>query len=119
MATSPAVSAILSVEALVAVESPREYRLHPKVRLVAYTAESAGARQLFTLSLRGGYRTQLTASDKPISDPQWSPDGRRIAYLRDDEIWVMEADGSRQSKVVAGPGGGRHARWSPDRKSVV
>ena len=119
MASSPAVAAILSVEALVAVESPREYRLHPKDRLVAYTAESAGARQLFTLSLRGGYRTQLTASDKPISDPQWSPDGRRIAYLRDDEIWVMEADGSRQSKVVAGPGGGRHARWSPDGRRLA
>ena len=117
MANSPAAEAILSVEALVAVESPREFRLHPRDRLVAYTAEAAGARQLFTMSLRGGYPTQLTASDKPISDPQWSPDGRRIAYVRDDEIWVMEADGSRQSRVVgeAGrwPSGALVARWAP------
>ena len=122
MAEAPAptsASSILSVEALVAVESPREFRLHPRDRLVAYTAEAAGARQLFTLSLRGGYPTQLTASEKAISDPQWSPDGRRIAYLRDDEVWVMEADGSRQTRVVAKPGGGRQARWSPDGRRLA
>ena len=69
----------LTIEAIVAVESPREFRVHPRDRVVAYTAEAAGARQLFTLSLRGTGTpaTQLTASEKPVSDPQWSPDGRR------------------------------------------
>ena len=107
-------AAILSPEAMAAVDSPREFRLHPRDRLVAYTAEAAGARQIFTLSLRGGSPTQLTASEKPITDPQWSPDGRRLAYIREDEIWVMEADGSRVTLVAGKPGGGRHARWSPD-----
>lgn len=107
-------AAILSPEAIAAVDSPREFRLHPRDRIVAYTAEGAGARQVFTLSLRGGYPTQLTASEKPISDPQWSPDGRRLAYVRDDEIWVMEADGSRVTRVAGKPGGGRQPRWSPD-----
>jgi len=105
---------ILSPEAMAAIESPREFRLHPRDRLVAYTAEAAGARQVFTLSLRGGYPNRLTASDKPISDPQWSPEGRRLAYVRDDEVWVMEADGSRVTRVVAKPGGGTQPRWSPD-----
>jgi dipeptidyl aminopeptidase/acylaminoacyl peptidase len=122
MATPPASSAaasILPVEAIVAVDSPREFRLHPRDRLVAYTAEASGARQLLTLPLRGGYPTQLTASEKPVSDPQWSPDGRRIAYHRDDEVWVMEADGSRQTRVVAKPDGGRQARWSPDGRRLA
>ena len=111
-AGSPA--AVLTPEALAALESPREFRLHPRDRLVAFTSEAAGTRQLFTLSLRGGYPTRLTASDKPISDPQWSPDGRRLVYVRDEEIWVMEADGSRVTRVVGKPGGGRQPRWSPD-----
>ena len=114
-----AAATILPVEALVAVDSPREFRLHPRDRLVAYTAEAAGTRQLFSLSLRGGYPTQLSASEKPVSDPQWSPDGRRIAYHRDDEVWVMEADGSRLTRVVAKPGGGRQARWSPDGRRLA
>jgi dipeptidyl aminopeptidase/acylaminoacyl peptidase len=122
MAGQPAANAaatLLPVEALVAVDAPREFRLHPHDRVVAYTAEAAGARQLFTLSLRGGYPLQLTASEKPISDPQWSPDGRRLAYVRDDEVWVMEADGSRLTRVVAKPGGGRLARWSPDGRRLA
>jgi dipeptidyl aminopeptidase/acylaminoacyl peptidase len=109
----------LSIEAIVAVEAPREFRLHPRDRIVAYTAEAAGTRQLFTLSLRGGYPTQLTASEKPVSDPQWSPDGRRVAFVRDEEIWVLEVDGSRLARVVARPGRGREPRWSPDGHRIA
>ena len=110
---------ILTPEALAAIESPREFRLHPRDRVVAYTAEAAGARQVFTMSLRGGYPARLTASEKPVSDPQWSPDGRRIAYVRDDEIWVMESDGSRVTRVTGAPGGGRQPRWSPDGRRIA
>ena len=86
----------LTIEGIVAVESPREFRVNPRERTVAYTAEMAGARQLFTLSLRGmgAPATQITASEKAIGEPQWSPDGRRLAFVRDEEIWIVEADGS-------------------------
>jgi dipeptidyl aminopeptidase/acylaminoacyl peptidase len=111
----------LTIEAIVAVDSPREFRIHPRDRVVAYTAEAAGSRQLFTLSLRGTGTppVQITASDKPVGDPQWSPDGRRLAFVREDEIWIVEADGSRLTKVVAKPGGGRDPRWSPDGRRLA
>jgi dipeptidyl aminopeptidase/acylaminoacyl peptidase len=114
-------SAGLTTEAIVAVESPREFRIHPRERAVAYTAEVAGARQLFTLSLRGtgAPAIQVTASEKPISDPQWSPDGRRLAFVRDDEIWIVEADGSRDTRVVPKPGGGRDPQWSPEGRRLA
>jgi dipeptidyl aminopeptidase/acylaminoacyl peptidase len=111
----------LTIEAIVAVDSPREFRVHPRDRVVAYTAEAAGTRQLFTLSLRGtgAPAVQVTASEKPVSDPQWSPDGRRLAYVRDEEIWIVEADGSRLTRVVAKPAGGRDPRWSPDGRQIA
>lgn len=67
----------LAIEGIVAVESPREFRINPRERVVAYTAELAGARQLFTLSLRGtgAPATQITASEKAIGEPS----GRRMA----------------------------------------
>ena len=116
LATARSGAAGLTIESIVAVDAPREFRIHPRDRVVAYTAEAAGARQLFTLSLRAGgaAATQLTASEKAITDPRWSPDGRRLAFVRDEEIWVVEADGSRLVRVVPRPGGGSQPRWSPD-----
>ena len=119
-ATGPARQASgLSIEQIVAVESPREFRVHPRDRIVAYTAEAAGARQLFSMSLRGGFPVQLTASDKNVSDPQWSPDGRRLAYLRDDALRLIEADGSRDQVVTSHPAGVSMPRWSPDGKQLA
>ena len=109
----------LSIEAIVAIDSPREFRLHPRDRIVAYTADAAGARQLFSLSLRGGYPVQLTASEKNVSDPQWSPDGRRLAYVRDDTLRLIEGDGSRDQVVTSHPAGVSTPRWSPDGRQLA
>ena len=121
-ATSPGTGAAgITIESIVAVEAPREFRVNPRERAVAYTAEAGGARQLFILSLRGSGAppVQVTASEQAISDPQWAPDGRRLAFVRDDEIWIVEADGSRLTRVVAKPGAGRDPRWSPDGRRLA
>jgi dipeptidyl aminopeptidase/acylaminoacyl peptidase len=104
----------LSIEHVVAFEPPREYRLDPRQRWIAFTAEAGGARQLHLLPLRGGPIVQLTASDKAISDPQWSPDGRRLAFVRDGAICLIDADGARQVQVTGHPAGNAQPRWSPD-----
>jgi len=43
----------------------------------------------------GGHPRVLTTSGTD-SDPQWSPDGKQIAFLRDGSIWLMRADGAHQ-----------------------
>ena len=65
------------------------------------------------MPLRGGYPSQLTASEKDVADPQWSPDGRRLAYIRDRELRVVDADGRRDIVVTAATGVAL-PRWSPD-----
>ncbi|HWP62929.1 MAG TPA: S9 family peptidase [Candidatus Binatia bacterium] len=109
----------LTVEEIVAVESPREVRLAPSGRLVCYTADAAGARQLFVLPLRGGPARQLTASEKDVSEPAWSPDGRRLAFVRDRTIWIIGVDGSRPTEVSPHPAGSSMPRWSPDGRRLA
>ena len=108
-----------TIEAIVAVDPPREFRLSPRERIVAFTAEVAGSRQLLTMPLRGGPPRQVTASEKPVSDPRWSADGRRLAFVRDNAIWVIDADGSRQARVTGHPAGCSMPRWSPDGRSLT
>ncbi len=109
----------LTIERILAVDPAREYRLDPRDRFVACTREAGGARQLFLLPLRGGQAVQLTASEKPVSDPQWAPDGRRLAFVRDGSIWVIEADGSRQVQVTEHPAGNSRPQWSPDGRRLA
>jgi dipeptidyl aminopeptidase/acylaminoacyl peptidase len=103
----------LTIEQAAAVESPREFRLSPDGRRVAFTAEGPGARQVYVMALRGGYPEQLTATEKAASDPQWSPDGKRLAFVRDEAIWMLDVEGSHQALVTAHPAGNRMPRWSP------
>ncbi|HET7026204.1 MAG TPA: S9 family peptidase [Candidatus Limnocylindrales bacterium] len=108
-----------TIEAIVALEPPREFRVHPTDRVVAYTDEAAGARQLFVRPFGAGSELQVTASEKDVSDPQWSPDGRRLAYVREDAIWLVEADGSRSTLVTDHPAGSSMPRWSPDGRTIA
>jgi dipeptidyl aminopeptidase/acylaminoacyl peptidase len=109
----------LTIEQAAAVEPPREFRLSPDGRRVAFTAESAGARQIFLMASRGGYPEQLTATEKSASDPQWSPDGRRIAFVRDEAIWMIDVEGAHQALVSQHPAGNRAPRWCPDGHQIA
>ena len=109
----------LTVEQAAAIEPAREFRLSPDGRRLAFTAEAAGARQIFLMPVRGGYPEQLTASEKSVSDPQWSPDGRRIAFVRDESIWMIDVEGSHQAVVAQHPAGNRSPRWCADGHQIA
>jgi Tol biopolymer transport system component len=75
-------------------------------------------------------RRPATAQDltrlRGVSDPQISPDGRRVAFVvttaseeRDEylsNIWVVGADGGEPHRFTTGPTRDTHPRWSPDGK---
>ena len=54
--------------------------------------------------------------------PDWSPDGRKIAYedeRRARRIFTMRADGSHQTQLTFGDGGDFGAAWSPDGRKIA
>ena len=62
-----------------------------------------------------GAPTQVVASTREESSPQYSPDGNRIVFVSDQtgsrEIWVCDSDGSNSVQLTNF--GGSHARISP------
>src|SRR2546425_8650558 len=59
-----------------------------------------------------------------VTDPQLSPDGRRVAFVvttlseeRDEylaNIWVVDVAGGAPRRFTAGPRRGLEPRWAPD-----
>jgi dipeptidyl aminopeptidase/acylaminoacyl peptidase len=48
--------------------------------------------------------------------PSWSPDGRRLAYVRNKALWVADADGSHRTRLSDDA---TSADWAPDGRSLV
>jgi TolB protein len=65
---------------------------------------------LRTINPDGTQDADLLSTFKAAQDPQWSPDGRKIAFTSDFGGWVVNADGTGLTQLPAGVRG----HWSPD-----
>jgi len=79
--------------------------------------------QLFTLRLPDGAVTQVTHEDLEHAGPAWSPDGRRLAFVRaragvDEyslfDLWVLDAGGGETRQLSREIGRAVAPAWSPD-----
>ncbi len=79
---------------------------------------------LYTLPLGGGEAKAVTSGIAWDTEPRFSPDGRRIAFISDraggDNIWIINADGSSPRAVTEEKRTLVHnPSWSPDGDYLV
>ena len=65
-----------------------------------------------------GHLNQLT-EDPTDSEPDFSADGRKIAFVRGGDVWAMRADGTGQHKLTSGPEVDSRPQFDPEGHYVV
>lgn len=96
------------------------------------TSDSSGTQSLYTSDTSGVKGTKLIrtweAGGYPpkteiSSEFYLSPDGQQVAFVKDKNIYKMNADGSEMTKLTQTSGeyasGGSKLVWSPDRTKIA
>ena len=79
--------------------------------------------EIYTVSPTGAHLTNLTDNDRNDRQPVWSPNGRKIAFVRgvaaNAEIYKMNSDGSSVRRLTHNTVPDRLPAWSPDGQKIV
>ena len=102
----------------------------PTDRLVAVVVEVDALSHLALYPLDGGPGRRLTADVAPTGarlwgprEIDWSPDGRRLAFVADvagrQNVWAIEVDSGELTRVTNHGWPERTPHWSPDGRSLA
>ena len=85
----------------------------------------------WVVEVKTGSAKQITEGDDwNDNDPQWSPDGTRLAFVsnrtgkeyeenRNSDVWVISAEGGKLTKISDHDEADNQPRWSPDGKWIA
>src|SRR6266851_2899485 len=80
--------------------------------------------ELFTIATDQGDVRRLTqTSGVRETQPQWAPDGKRIAFVSDkagrEEVWVCDEEGGNLKQISDSDSQKGQLAWAPDSKAVL
>ena len=80
--------------------------------------------QIFTTAtLKNSVPTQLTTNKDGATRPAWSPDGKKIAFVRSVEdkmqIFILLMEGGEPIQLTKHKYGATNPKWSPDGKKIL
>jgi Tol biopolymer transport system component len=86
---------------------------------IAFVSRRGSTLEISVMNSDGSEQRRLTRNKVGDRNPVWSPDGRRIAYESNWQIWVMNADGSGQRRLTHNGGRNFNPAWSPDGRRIA
>jgi TolB protein len=97
----------------------------PDGKKIAYWSQADGDFEIYVINADGSAQQQLTKNTGNDALPAWSPDGKLIYYLSDQNgkgwaVMAMNADGSSPRKIIATSAGSDPGRgWQYQRITVT
>ena len=122
-------SGILDKETFMNMESVSNPEISPDGKLIVFSRswvdkiKDERASNIWIVDVDGVRIRELTTGNWRDSQPVWSPDGKRIAFLSDRDgtnqlhvMWVDTREVAQLTHLEQAPSG---IKWSPDGKSIA
>ncbi|HJT16441.1 MAG TPA: S9 family peptidase, partial [Thermoanaerobaculia bacterium] len=106
------------------VKGVSDLALSPDQRTLVYTVSTTDlprakrTSQIWIMNVDGSNAHALTRGEND-SSPRFSPDGRQIAFVRDDNIFVLPLAGGEARQLTKIATGVSDPLWSPDGKWIA
>jgi dipeptidyl aminopeptidase/acylaminoacyl peptidase len=119
----------MTFDDVIALRNVGDAQISPDGQWVAYVVSRADLDQnasdadIWLVSAKGGEPVRLTTNKKSDTQPRWSPDGKRLAFIsaRDDkpQLFLLSPFGGEPERLTESKGGVRQFQWSPNGKSIA
>jgi dipeptidyl aminopeptidase/acylaminoacyl peptidase len=119
-----AVGAAPPIDTSLSARTVTAARISPDGRYVAFGLQQANweendfVTEIWIAVAATGERYQLTSGKKSSSDPQWSPDSRRLAFASERDgkrqIYLISPTGGEAAPLTSEENGVASFAWSPD-----
>jgi dipeptidyl aminopeptidase/acylaminoacyl peptidase len=100
--------------------------LSPDGTEVAFSWNKSGTFEIYSAPIEHETIYQLTDAKERSVSPRWSPDAKRLAFLRDTggnerlDIWLVDRDGETERNLTNEPDvTHRDIQWSPDGSRIA
>ncbi len=85
---------------------------------IFFQSDRDGNPHIYSMNPDGSRLVRLTTEGANTS-PAVSPDGTRLAYIHDGDVWTMSIDGSDRLQVTDTPAAEATPAWSPDATRIA
>jgi dipeptidyl aminopeptidase/acylaminoacyl peptidase len=104
-AQSPAAGA-LTIETLVQIRHPFRGTWSPDSKLVAFALDHSGVQNVYVVDPARGLSSLRAATGFPdglLEGPWWTPEGSRLLFGREGDLWQVPATGGEAQRVWQTP----------------
>jgi len=115
----------LTVEDLWNMKRINTFQVSPDGKLITFELstysmdENKGNTDIYIMNSNGSDVRALKNSDKNETEPGFSPDGKKVSFVRDGQIWICNIDGTGEEKLTDIPTEASGYKWSPDGKKLL
>ena len=115
----------LDFDAFEAVKTVSDAQISPNGASVLYAVRAANvsansrSSTTYRAAVSGGAPVAFPDASTNATEARWSPDGKRIAYIAGEQLWVADQTGGARKQLTTLAGGATGPIWSPNGDRIA